>query len=205
MNKKQVMISGLAALVIPLSILVSTITKSDNPTGSANVEAARILEVSVISRSSASDRALFEAYGEARARYDITLSSEVSGRILKVHSAAESGSHVSAGDLLMQIEDSDYQLAVKAAKRVIVDAEVTLLQEERRRKQAQKEWDSTAFDSPPLSDLVLRKPQLAAAKALVEEAQASLTVARKNCNTPMFECHLMPWSSNVTFPQEAPS
>jgi len=179
MNKKQQMITGLAALVIPLTIIFTTITKSDDAPSTTNTEIS-FPEVSIASRSVANHSANIETYGEARARYDVTISAEVSGRIVKILATAQSGSYISAGELLMQIEDSDYQLAVAVANRTIAEAEVALLKEERRSQQAQKEWVSAALDDTPLSDLVLRRPQLAAAKAMWLEAKASLVVAKKN-------------------------
>ena len=179
MDRKQRLITILAALAIPLSLAVLFLTHE------TSVEEAfpviePIPEVSIVTTSPAKLRGHIEAFGEAKARFDITLSANIAGRIEETLPAAESGARVNIGQTLMRIEDSDFQLALATARRALADARVMLLQEQHRAEQAKREWTASGLDSEPLSDLVLRKPQLNAANAALEEARANLAAAKKN-------------------------
>ncbi len=111
------------------------------------------------------------AQGEVRPRTDINLTAEVSGRIVKTAGAFVAGGAFKRGELLVKIEDSNYSVAVAAAKARMAQSEELLRREEAESELAQKDYE--ALERPgEASELTLRKPQLAQARAAFEAAKA---------------------------------
>ena len=137
-------------------------------------------DVSVITAIPGSYRAEIKGYGSASPHFELTLAAQVSGQIVSLSADFETGHRIKNGDLLALLDETDYRAAVITAERNLSDARLAFLEEERQALQAEAEWKSSGMEGEPASDLVLRKPQLAAAKAAVTEAEANLESARKN-------------------------
>lgn len=121
-----------------------------------------------------------EGYGEVTAHYSLSLTSEVTGKIIEISPYLDSGKQVKKGDILARIEDSAYQKALASAKASLASAETDLLEERRQGAQAKQEWARSGLKGKP-SALVLRTPQLKEAisnleyqKKAVESAQYDL-------------------------------
>lgn len=106
-----------------------------------------------------------------------TLVAQVSGEITQVSPSFASGGQFKKGDVLLEIDSRNYASAVSNSSADFSQAQANLEQEQAEAEQALKEWQRLGFDETP-SDLVLRKPQLAAAEAAVESAKAALDRAR---------------------------
>ena len=107
------------------------------------------------------------------------LVSQVSGVVLDYNPAFNAGGMVKAGDLLVQIEQLDYQSALKTAQANLARARAAYEQELALAKVAAEEWRRAGReDSAP--QLGLRKPQLAQEKANVLSAEAELERAERN-------------------------
>ena len=137
-------------------------------------------DVSVMMATPGSYASAVRAFGAASPHFNITLTAQVSGQIDDISQQFESGRRLKKGTLLAQLENSDYQAAVESARQALSSAQVSLLEEQRQGLQALSEWQSSGLEGEPDSDLVLRKPQLAAAKAAVKEAEANLKAAEKD-------------------------
>ncbi|MFD2113408.1 efflux RND transporter periplasmic adaptor subunit [Thiorhodococcus fuscus] len=137
-------------------------------------------DVRVVRVTPARYQAQVSGYGEARAHYALTLTAQVSGRVDALSEHLESGQRVAKGDVLVQLEDSDYRAAVASAQNDLASAQLALLEEQRQGVQAAAEWKASGLRGKPDSELVLRKPQLAAAKAAVAHAEATLVSARED-------------------------
>jgi RND family efflux transporter MFP subunit len=138
--------------------------------------------VSVVTVQSDSYNAQVTAYGAASPHYELTLTAQVAGQVDRLASNFEAGYKLKKGDVIVFLEGSDYQAQVAAAEKHLSDARLILLEEERQALQAKVEWDASEVKGEPASALVLRQPQLAAAKAAVTKAEADLISARKNLN-----------------------
>lgn len=138
--------------------------------------------VSVVTVQSGSYNAQVTAFGEASPHFELTLTAQVAGQVDRLASNFEAGYKLKKGDAIVFLEGSDYQAQVAAAKKNLSDARLILLEEEREALQAKAEWDASGMKGEPASALVLRQPQLAAAKAAVTKAEADLVSARKNLN-----------------------
>ncbi|MEQ1932066.1 MAG: efflux RND transporter periplasmic adaptor subunit, partial [Parvularculaceae bacterium] len=111
------------------------------------------------------------AQGEVRPRTDITLTAQVSGRIVSTSPAFADGGAFNEGDLLLKIEDADYRLAVTSARARVAQAEENLKREEAEAALARRDYEDLGRKGDP-SELTLRLPQLAQAKAAFEGARA---------------------------------
>jgi RND family efflux transporter MFP subunit len=117
--------------------------------------------------------------GTVRARTESTLIPEVSGRILSISPKFREGGFFAEGDILLEIDPSDYLTAVTVAEANLAEARVRLAEEEAQAKQASRDWDRLGSGDSP-SDLVLRGPQLALARANVAASEARVQQARRD-------------------------
>ena len=117
--------------------------------------------------------------GTVQPRTQTDLVSEVSGKIAKVAPDFVAGGFFNQGDVLVQIDPSDYEVAVQQAEAALAGRQAQLAQETARAEQAAKDWEQLGRRDAP-SDLVLRQPQLAEARANVRAAEADLARARRN-------------------------
>lgn len=119
------------------------------------------------------------AQGEVRPRTDINLTAEVAGRIVKTSDLFVVGGAFEKGDLLVKIEDADYRATVAGANARVAQSEELLRREEAESDLARKDYEALGRESDP-SELTLRMPQLAQARAAYAAAKADLTAASLN-------------------------
>lgn len=119
-----------------------------------------------------------ETSGVIRAHNQITLTSQVSGRIVATHPQFEDGAYFEEGTVLVELDKADFKTAVAIAKSQQAQALAILVQEQTRAKQARLDWEDLGYEEEP-SDLVLRVPQLREAEARVEAAAAQLEQAER--------------------------
>ena len=119
-----------------------------------------------------------ESQGTVVPRTRTSLISEVSGRVLKVSPNFVVGGAFNKGDLLLELDSTDYQVAVQRAKANLISMNAQLTFEQARAVQAEKEWNMTGrpVDEAPL--LALRKPYLEEARAKVLQAEAEVKQAQ---------------------------
>jgi RND family efflux transporter MFP subunit len=117
--------------------------------------------------------------GTVRPRTETTLVSEVSGKIVSVSPSFVAGGFFRKGDVLLQIDPSDYETGLKRAEANLASMQARLADESARSQQALKDWENMGKTGQP-SDLVLRKPQLADARANVSAAEADVQKARRD-------------------------
>lgn len=119
------------------------------------------------------------AQGEVRPRTDINLTAEVAGRIVRTSEAFVAGGAFKKGDLLVKIEDADYRVGVAAAKARMAQSEELLRREEAEAELAKRDYEALGREGEA-SDLTLRKPQLAQARAAFDAAKADYNGALLN-------------------------
>jgi len=119
--------------------------------------------------------------GTVRPHWEIDVAPEVSGKIVAVSPNLQSGGHVSAGEVLVRIDPADYENLVQQAEADVATQRVTLLQAEEEANIARAEYEQfraresrRGNGAAPPSPLVLREPQLQAARAALARAEAQL-------------------------------
>lgn len=117
--------------------------------------------------------------GSVQPRTETTLVAEVSGKISSVAPNFIAGGVFNAGDVLLEIDPSDYETALKRAEAGLASQQARLADERARSEQALRDWRNLGRTGEP-SDLVLRKPQVQEAIANVEAAEADVDKARRD-------------------------
>jgi RND family efflux transporter MFP subunit len=120
-----------------------------------------------------------DSQGTVRPRTETTLVSEVSGKIVSVAPEFVAGGFFRKGDVLLQIDPSDYQAGLKRAEAALASRKAKLADETARSEQALKDWKNMGKQGEP-SELGMRKPQMADAKANVSAAEADVQKARRD-------------------------
>ena len=120
-----------------------------------------------------------ESQGPVRPRTETSLVAEVSGTVVSVSPGFVAGGFFRKGDVLLEIDPSDYATAVKRAEAALASRKAQLADEQARSKQAVKDWKNLGRSGEPPA-LVARQPQLADAEANVLAAQADLDKARRD-------------------------
>lgn len=112
-------------------------------------------------------------------RHQVVLKPQVSGRIITMSGKLIPGGHVSAGDPLLTIDPSDYRLTVQQLASEVARVEADLQIELGKQRVAQKEFE--LLGEPVSAEeraLMLREPQLANLRAVLEATRARLAQAR---------------------------
>lgn len=135
------------------------------------------LAVEVVELKGQSWSATIKTQGTVEARTLTTLISRVSGEVIWVSDELRPGGFFEKGDELLKIDPIDYQLEIKSVEAELAEARFVLEEEQAQASQAMLNWKRLGREEKP-GDLVLRKPQLAKAKAVVESAKAKLQRAR---------------------------
>lgn len=112
-------------------------------------------------------------------KHNISLVAEVSGLVTAVSDNFVVGGQFKQGDVLLQIEPNDYQVAVARSEANLASARANLDLEQARAEQAKKDWQSFGKKTKP-SDLLLNIPQLKGAQAAVDAAKADLQKAQRD-------------------------
>ncbi len=107
---------------------------------------------------------------------EIDLVPEVAGIVVHVSVNLNSGGFFASGELFLQVDPRDYELAVKSAEALVAQASVALPREDAEPDLAGAEWESLKGGRAPA--LVVREPQLAQARAGLAGAEAQLQRAK---------------------------
>lgn len=156
-------------------------------------------KVEVMSTSMGAFDVNVEAHGQVvAAHHRISLTSQVTGQLIATHVNFRPGGFIKAGESIIQVDKTDYQLAVKETHANLVKARASVALELGQQQIAQKQFAL----SPPLKDqdeqrvaLALRQPQLDTSQAdmliaQVEHDKAILALNRTTLSFP-FDVHVI--------------
>ncbi len=118
-------------------------------------------------------------HGEVVAKVSVDIVPQVAGQVVKTHRSLVAGGFFRAGEVLVEIDPRDYELAVERAQAAVARAKVTLEREQAEADVAREEWKGLHPDEEPTA-LVIREPQIRQAEAENAAAAADLSVARLN-------------------------
>ncbi|GAB3105631.1 efflux RND transporter periplasmic adaptor subunit [Aestuariicella hydrocarbonica] len=169
---KPVIILILGGLVV---VAVATLKPAPEPTP---VQPPPPVKVAVILAAPSTQSLTVNSQGTVAPRREIDLVAEVSGRITQVDPHFVDGAFVKAHKALVTIDPRDYNVALLRAEAKVADAQQVLATERGRNRQAQREWRD--LGNKEANALFLRQPQLAAAQALLQSAQADYEQAQLN-------------------------
>ena len=173
--KKILPIIIIAVVLIAIAVLMnSKPTAKKRGTKSASFISVEVLDIAL---SNIKPKVL--SYGLVEPRTRTSLVAQVSGRVESVSEQFKDGGFFRKGDVLLQIDATDYEIAVDIAKGELAQTEQVLAEELARVEQAKIDWKRLDNSGNP-NPLALREPQLRAARANVMSSKARLRQAEIN-------------------------
>lgn len=167
------LITGIFAALLFFIFTVKPEAKRDKP------GAAEKLQVESQTLHKQSYPVVLNSFGRIQPGIQSTLVAQVNGQITWVNEDLREGGEFRKGDVLLRIDDRDYQVQLDIARAELASAKAVLEEEISKSEQARREWESSGLSIPD-NAFALRKPQLAAAKASEQSAQAKLNLAQLN-------------------------
>ncbi|WP_162339607.1 efflux RND transporter periplasmic adaptor subunit [Cyclobacterium salsum] len=199
-QKKTIWISlGLLAGSI-LVVLIFFWTAPEAEMEGASKTTAMLVDVVQAERGDFSPTVV--ATGIVQPATDISLSNQVGGEVTRIASKFLPGAYVNKGELLLQINPADFENTLMLRKSDLALAQSDYEVELGRQDVALKDYELIGDElSTENRNLVLRKPQLEAAKANVAAAeaavnQASLDLERASIRAP-FDAHILSRNVNL--------
>ncbi|MBC2595095.1 efflux RND transporter periplasmic adaptor subunit [Ruficoccus amylovorans] len=139
----------------------------------ANVEAIKLARTDA--------RVVVEGMGAVIPQKSVEIRAQVGGEVVEMGEHFSEGRMLEKGELLLRLDDRDYQIALQQAEANLLQAQSSLAIEDGSQTIARREWElikEAAEVSGANSSLALREPQLQSAKATVATAQANLDDAK---------------------------
>jgi RND family efflux transporter MFP subunit len=172
--------------LLPLALIAGSFYGSyillRTPPRAKKVQPAAVAPVVGVTHIVSQDADVFiEAFGTVIPAKEVTLRTEVGGRIHEINERLVPGGLVSAGKTLVRVDPSDYEIAVRRAEANLVEANSDYDIEQGQQIIAKRGWDllrDELSDEAANRDLALRKPQLEQARAKRDSAQAELEQAK---------------------------
>jgi RND family efflux transporter MFP subunit len=169
---------SLTIIVVAIGLVVLMVQNRPAPE-TREVDQAAML-VDAVSAEEADGPFMVEAQGTVRPVTQTRLAAEVSGTLVEISDDFVAGGFFEAGDILARIDPSDYEAALLQAEAELASARARLSDETARSDQARRDWERLHGDSREPGELVLRRPQVAEARAAVQAAEAGVLRARRN-------------------------
>ena len=140
--------------------------------------------VEVIEVHPQQERIIVSAMGTVTPAREIVLESRVAGEIIDTHPEFTAGGYLEKGSVVLRIDPQDYELALTLAKARVKDAESKLKILEAEAAAAKDEWrainrNRSKKNNKP-SPLLIKKPQLSAAQAMLIAEKSDVKKARLN-------------------------
>lgn len=175
-------------LFSPLSVLAAAVVLvacSDGPEEAAAPAGPRALPVSVVELASETVTVTERTLGSVASKHAPTLSAEVAARVMRIH--VDEGEAVEQGQLLLELDDGDFQLERQRAQAEIRRLDALIENQQRRLERnrsllAQKLISQSEVDQAD-ADLRALQGQMAATRAQL--AQAGRNIARASVASPI--------------------
>jgi RND family efflux transporter MFP subunit len=176
----------LPVTVLVVSYGIATVIRNAGPEIEVVTPEAQPLVVRVITAGPERVRLTVDSQGEVSAQYTIDLVSELQGAIKRVAPAFVTGGYFKTGDVLLEIDPTDYELArVRAEARVAEEIETM-----------EVEKSEAALAAKGL--FPMREARVASAEARVQSARAELAQAEADLRRTRIKA---PFDGRVLFTQ----
>lgn len=173
-KKRKLLPPGIILFCITVVVLLSIF----KPEPQQRSQERPAVLVNVLSAEKQDVRFQISSQGTVEPRHQTNLVAEVSGRVVALADDFVAGGFFEAGEMMLQIDPSDYRVMVQEARANLAQAQAALEEELARAQVAKEEWASIeAGKIPPLG---LREPQVASAVANVDSAKARLAKAERD-------------------------
>jgi RND family efflux transporter MFP subunit len=132
-------------------------------------------------------------HGALRARTRVDLVPQVGGEVIAIHPGLRAGGRFAAGEVLLEVDPIDYELAVARARADVEGTETALVALDAEARAAREEWLELQPEAP-VPPLVAREPQLREAAARREAAIAAVRSAELDLARTKLR---LPWAGRV--------
>ena len=156
-------------LAVMMNVLQPDAEKTSEP------EAAIAVKTEIVNRAQLAMHVESQGIGAPRTRTRII--SEVSGLVLDVADAFVVGGTFKAGEMLLKLDPTDYEVALQRAEAKVISFKALMELENARSVQAEKEWGMTGRPTSEAPLLALRRPYLLEAEANLLQAKAEVRQA----------------------------
>ena len=164
-----------------LAVVISSWLLREKPTLHRGVHTAPAPTVEVAVAERGQFPVTVTALGKVSAREFVELQPQVEGLVEWLDYDLGPGSTLEKDQPLLRIEQEPYQLALQTARSTLAERRAELQQERGQREVAKEEYELLGTSLPNADKaLVLREPQLAAALARVDSAEAQVGLARRD-------------------------
>jgi RND family efflux transporter MFP subunit len=180
MSKKKTLLISLGVLVAGAALILLIFnTEPEAQRSGATKETAMLVNTVQVERSNFTPT--INAMGTVVPSQDVMLSPRVGGQIIELSENFTPGGYIEEGEMLLQIDPADYQNALQQRKSELQQAQTNLEIEMGRQNVARQDYelldDSLTNEN---RSLVLREPQLNAARSNVQSAEAAVEQAQLN-------------------------
>lgn len=178
---------NLKRILLPLIILLTTVVLvwyifvSKPVAKRFDEKPSHKLRTEVMAPASEDYQVWVPSYGIIKPKTQSLVIAQVSGQVLKVSDRFREGAFFEAGEVLLEIDDADYQAQLTIAQAELRQAEFTLEDEKARSVMALNDWKKLGNTTPPPS-LVAREPQMNSALSVMEASRAKVHQAQLNLN-----------------------
>ena len=174
MTKKLLLSTFIIIITVTLMMLIFS-----NPPKNKRGKPSKAPQMTVVTQILAPQpyEVKVQSFGTVQPQTQSILFAQVSGQINYVSQEFRDGGFFEKGDVLIQLDDRDKSAEVNIALASFMSAQQKLQEENARVQQAKADWQRLG-NGKTASSLVLRQPQLKAAKAQVLSAEAQLEKAK---------------------------
>ena len=172
----------LLQILLPLLVLVggallakSIAGQKQTPAVIADARSAPLVRTAAVTTTAV--RLDVATQGTVEPLRTVDLSSQLAGRIIATSDALRAGGTFAAGDVLVTIDPTDFELAIVQREAELARAELRLAQERAEAAAALRAWQQLEGERPA-DALVLRTPQIRDAEAALQAARAQLERSR---------------------------
>jgi len=171
----------LIVIAIGVTLLIASILFLTKPEPERTEPVPKSTLVNIYSATMSDEPVILTAYGVVQANREVTLRSEVSGRVIEQSENLVVGGLTKKDEILLRLDPRDYLIIIEQEKANLEKAEFEIQVEKGRQVVAKREWEQLApsIKITELSEeLALRKPHLREKKAALEAAKSKLEKAK---------------------------
>lgn len=176
-KKKRSVFPVIIVLVIVVVLMI--LMKINKPQIDKKGEAVVIPAVKTISIKPVDYVIPINGEGVILPKVQISFAAEITGKVTFVAPEFANGGSFSKGDVLVEIDPKDYELAITRAKANVAAQQASLDLEQAKSDLAKSDWKKYGKKGEPTA-LNLNLPQVDSAKAALAGAKADLLLAQRN-------------------------
>ena len=168
----------LISIVLPIAVIIvalgaSKVIKANKPEPVSRTPPPNTLLVEVVRLQRTDYPVIIRSQGTVQPTITNKLVPEVAGTVSSLGDSFVIGGRFNEGDTLVEIDRRDYDIALTQAKANLAQSDAQLEEQSALAESARAEWKALGRRGKP-SSLTLREPQLAAARANRDAAQAQV-------------------------------